>query len=261
MNELDQLNKSVVSFFFDSGNSFTDKELKKYAENHQLEFQRTLSNIYQDGIEWWKTTLGGSLLDPKSSKFYNIFIICILPSILLGAILVGSGLSALIGGPNPPFFAIPFAFGIIMFITLIFVGKIILRWSPQAYLEQQRWRNFKKFLTDFSAIEQAPITLLPIWEHYFVYAVALGVAQKFLKNLTALALKHNQPLIMPVWYIAASQTGPTNVASFAESMSNFEAFTSNFTSMMNSFSTSAATGGGFSGGGGGGGGGGGSGAG
>jgi uncharacterized membrane protein YgcG len=81
-----------------------------------------------------------------------------------------------------------------------------------------------------------------------------------LKHISSLALKLNQPLVSPVWYIAASHPNSVNISTFAESMSNFETFTSNFTSMMNSFSTSASTGGGFSGGGGGGGGGGSSGA-
>jgi len=258
--ELDPFSQEVAQFFFNEQTSVTDEELKKYAERHRLEFQRLLSDIYNRAVEWWKNTLGGSLLDLKSSKFYNIFILSIIPSIILGALLVGNGLSALVGGPTPPFFAIPISAGVIIFIILVFVGKSILRWSPAAFTEQKRWHNFRKFLAEGSAIEQAPITLLPIWEHYFVYAVVLGVAQKFLKNLTTFSSKHEQPLILPAWYVAASGTRPASIASFAESMSNFESFTSNFTSMMNSFSTSASTGGGFSGGGGGGGGGGSSGA-
>ncbi|MBS4016307.1 MAG: DUF2207 domain-containing protein [Candidatus Latescibacteria bacterium] len=260
VNELDSFDKNIISVFFHDQNSVTDKELKQYAEKHQAKFQKQLAALFSDAAYWWQQTLGTDLVDPVSVKAYHRYILFSLVSILLGIAGLGSGLTALLGVSDLAFFALPFAAGMVLFVILIFVGKIILRWSQPAYLEQKRWLNFKKFLTDFSAIEQAPIKLLPIWEHYFVYAVALGVAQKFLKNITDLALKHNQPLTLPVWYAAASKTAPADMASFAQNMANFEAFTSNFTNMMNSFSSSAASGGGFSGGGGGGGGGGSSGA-
>lgn len=199
------------------------------------------------------------LIDITSTKAYNKFILYALLSMFGGVILLTIGLTALFYVPMPVSFIIPFMAGVFIFVIFMFVGRIILRWNPVAFQEQQRWKNFKRFITDFSAIKQAPITLLPIWEHYFVYAVVLGVAQKFLKNIVNLASERNTVLVMPIWYKSMG-AGSTTMSSFADSMANFESFTSNFTSMMNSFSTSAATGGGFSGGGGGGGGGGSSGA-
>ena len=51
-----------------------------------------------------------------------------------------------------------------MFLILVAVnfltGRVIFRWDPIAYLEHKRWKNFRKFLKDFSAIEQAPVNLL-----------------------------------------------------------------------------------------------------
>jgi uncharacterized membrane protein len=219
-----------------------------------------LTGFYDQGLNWWKTTLGAELLDPRSTKAYNRFIMYIFITIAIGAALTGTGFGILVGAPAPAGFVIPIIFAIVLFIILLFVGRIILRWSPEAYLEQKRWHNFKRFLTDFSQIKDAPVTLLAIWEQYFVYAVALGVAHKFLKNLTVFAAQQNRPIVLPVWYLSTAKPGAMGVSSFAESMSNFESFANNFSSMINSFSTSAATGGGFSGGGGGGCGGGGSGA-
>ncbi|MCX7785669.1 MAG: DUF2207 domain-containing protein [candidate division WOR-3 bacterium] len=260
IDKLDPFNKKVANFFFESKNQITDKELQIYAQKHPTQFRAYLSNLYEQAIKWWESTLGNKLLDPISSKFYNSYLLIILPSIIVGTIFAGIGLSALIGGPNPPFFIFSGILAIILFIIFISTSRVIVRWSPEAHLEQKRWHNFKKFLSEGSAIEQAPITLLPIWEYYFVYAVALGVAQKFLKNITKLAEKQGIQLSVPIWYISATAHAPSSVSSLAESISSFQTFANNFTNMINSFSTSAASGGGFSGGGGAGGGGGSSGA-
>jgi len=260
LTDLEPINQEVANFFFEDKNMVTDKELKENAQRHPSEFRSTLTDFYNQGLNWWKTTLGAELLDPRSTKAYNRFILYIFITIAIGAALAGTGFGVLVGAPAPAGFVIPIIFGMMTFIILLFVGRIILRWSPEAYLEQKRWHNFKRFLTDFSQIKDAPVILLAIWEQYFVYAVALGVAQKFLKNLTIFAAQQNRSVILPVWYLSTAKPGAMGVSSFAESMSNFESFANNFSSMMNSFSTSAATGGGFSGGGGGSGGGGSSGA-
>jgi uncharacterized membrane protein len=146
--------------------------------------------------------------------------------------------------------------GAVYFLT----GRIIFRWDPTAYMEHRRWRSFRKFLKDFSAIEQAPVTLLAIWEEYYVYAVALGVASEFLKHITRLAEQRGTGLVLPVWYVGASGVPGGSLASLSEGLGGFASFASNMSSMMSSFSTASSSGGGFSGGGGGGGGGGSSGA-
>ena len=68
-----------------------------------------------------------------------------------------------------------FTFGAIPFI--IFSGskrKLSLE-AEEAYA---RWSAFKKFLVDYSNLEEAKTASIHIWEHYFVYAVAIGVAEK-----------------------------------------------------------------------------------
>jgi uncharacterized membrane protein len=261
--KLDPIDREVAKFFFEEvGESsviLTDKVLKEYAAKHSTGFQAFLNDLFQQTRDWWEKELGIRLIDPISSKAYNSFVLYIIPAILIGAIMVGNSLVAFFAVPKPVTFILPFSFGMIVFFVFMFSGRSILRWNEQAYLEQKRWQSFRKFLTDFSAIKDAPITLLPIWEQYFVYAVVLGVAQKFLKNITNLALERGTVLMLPIWY-STTIKGTASISSFAEGMGHFESFASNFTSMMNSFSSSAATGGGFSGGGGGGGGGGSSGA-
>lgn len=71
-----------------------------------------------------------------------------------------------------------FTFGAIPFI--IFSGskrKLSLK-AEEAYA---RWSAFKKFLVDYSNLEESKTASIHIWEHYFVYAVALRVAEKVAK--------------------------------------------------------------------------------
>ncbi len=259
INELDLISKDVVSLFFGGNNSVTDSDLKHYAEKNRSGFRNRLSDLYDSAKIYWRETLQTDLIDPQSKKAYHHYLFYTAISILLSVIFSGIGISAFLGHTNPGAFSIAFIAGIVLFLIFFSVGKSILRWTPQALNEQKRWLNFKRFLTDFSLIKQAPLKLLVIWEHYFVYAVALGVAQKFLKNITELAKQTNQILTVPAWYLS-TRGNLNSLQSFTENINSFQNFVNNFSSMMNSFSTASSSGGGFSSGGGSGGGGGSSGA-
>ena len=45
------------------------------------------------------------------------------------------------------------------------------------------WQAFRRFLKDFSNLDQAQIPQLILWEHYLVYSVALGVAKEVIRQL------------------------------------------------------------------------------
>ncbi len=72
---------------------------------------------------------------------------------------------------------------IIIFISAVF-EKVLGRWTPEGRLYYERWNNFKKYLTDFSALEEHPPESIKIWDHYLVYATALGVAKEVLHNMS-----------------------------------------------------------------------------
>ncbi|MEO0092633.1 MAG: DUF2207 domain-containing protein [candidate division WOR-3 bacterium] len=264
---LDGIVSQIINFFFGevSGGekTFSDEAVKKYIKDHPTKTQSILSDLFGQALNWWQKELGRDLLDLRSSNAYNTFFLYLIPTLAIGVFLLISGLGALFSLPNPISFILPIMSAIGLIVIFAIAGRSILRWSPKAYLEQKRWLNFRKFLIDFSAIEQAPITLLPIWEQYYVYAVALGVAQRFLQNVIRLAEQKEVSLALPAWYIATT-TGPTTQASFTDSLSSFQSalggFANNLSNMVSSFSTATSSGGGFSGGGGGGGGGGSSGA-
>lgn len=260
---LDAFSQGVLDFFFREvakGDTLTEEAMKEYGKKYPAEVKKLLVRLGELATVWWEKELGNKLLDPESSRAYARYTGFTVLAIAAGTLLLAIGFGALVSGSGSVGIAVPILLGGLFFSIYTVAGRLVLRWHPVALLENQRWLRFRKFLVEFSALEQAPVKLLAIWEQYYVYATALGVAKEFLRNLVRLSTEQQAPLVVPAWYVAASGSGQSQMASFSRGLADFQGFASNFHSMMNSFSTSSSSGGGFSGGGGGGGGGGSSGA-
>jgi len=155
------------------------------------------------------------------------------------------------------------ALGIFIF-PLIIIFALIARkslgcWSQEGLIEYRRWMAFKRFISDYSLMKEAPPVLLQIWDRYLIYAVALGVAEKLLRNLKIYIQETGSELSYPSWYQVSYGTAFT-VASL-DALSRLESISKSLTNMANltrALQSSTSVGGGFSSGGGGGGGGGGS---
>jgi uncharacterized membrane protein len=145
---------------------------------------------------------------------------------------------------------------------LVLAIKALSRRTPEAALEVRRWDGLRRFMTDFSAMKEAGPQFLVLWEHYLVYAAALGVAEKLLENVQLAATELQQPLYAPGWYHSAGADSGVGFVGGAPvaGMASFASSLDNFANLSSALSTSSSEGGGFSGGGGGGGGGGSSGA-
>jgi uncharacterized membrane protein YgcG len=137
-------------------------------------------------------------------------------------------------------------------VALFAVGSQVLRNRTQAGAEAAaKAAGLKRFLKDFSQLEDAPIGHLILWERYLVFAVTLGVSHELIQGLAArIPALMNDPGFA-VWYVGPhgrfdgfDQIRTTTAASYVSA----------------STPNSSGSGGGFSGGGGGGGGGGGFGA-
>jgi len=259
----DDFSNEVAGFMFDrvagGRDSFTDDDFKAWGRDHAGEVRALLSGHYENAKAWWERELGGELLDPIATKAWRISNAGSLLSVVAGVLVTGYGLGQFFGGQGPLQWVLPAVLGVLVYIALAAFARGVLRWSPAAHLEHRRWMTFRKFLVEFSAIEEAPVGLLAIWEQYYVYAAALGVAKDFLKNVGRLALRQGTELATPSWFAGAAFASH-GAGSFQEGMAGLVSFGDNFSSMAASFSPKSSSGGGFSGGGGGGGGGGSSGA-
>ena len=149
-------------------------------------------------------------------------------------------------------------FPLIIIFALI-ARKSLGRWSKEGLLEFRRWTAFKRFITNYSLMKEAPPILLQIWDRYLIYAVALGVAEKLLKNLKIYIQETGSELSHPSWYQVPH--GAVFTMTTLDTLSRLESISRNMANMANltrALQSSTSVGGGFSSGGGGGGGGGGS---
>jgi len=125
--------------------------------------------------------------------------------------------------------------------------RMWVRRTPKGALLHARWQAFRRYLSDFSRLEDSPPASLALWEQFLVYGIALGVAEQVLEA----ARLHAPPEIAKgsSFYspgIAGSISGPY-IFSFANLEDDFsDAFTP-----PSSGSGSSGGGGLFSGGGGG----------
>jgi len=194
------------------------------------------------GLRGWFERKYFKLDDPRSERAKTVFI-GVAVGVLIVIFFVGVGVSLFVAGP----------------VAAVLIGlamKSLSRRTPEAALEVKRWEAFRRFMTDFSAMKDAGPRLLGLWEHYLVYATALGVAERLLENLKLVAAEIGQTMPAPRWWHSPSMgRGLTTMP--AASIESLTRSFQNFQGLARSLSTSSRTGGGFSGGSGGGGGGGG----
>ena len=102
------------------------------------------------------------------------------------------------------FLAVVFIFGLLMFAKgpLVFVGIILSilviieqiviflfidtplgTWTPEGKEFHDRWKNFEKYIKDFSLIKEHPPASIQVWGKFLVYATALGCADEVSKNM------------------------------------------------------------------------------
>ncbi len=140
--------------------------------------------------------------------------------------------------------------------------------TPAGARRAAQWEAMRRFLRDFSTLDDAPIGHLVLYERYLVYAVALGVADELTRGLALRVPAVTDPASgFAPWYRAPAPAPagigggmPRTMAGFGSIGSIAISFAAETRAAFAPKSSGSGGGGGFSGGGGGGGGGGGMGA-
>lgn len=68
-------------------------------------------------------------------------------------------------------------------VILVLSAAFIRRRSRTAVEDYSKLKAFRRFLMDFSNMDKSDIPELAIWEHFLVYAVPLGIADKVMEQL------------------------------------------------------------------------------
>ena len=78
------------------------------------------------------------------------------------------------------------AFALFMFggvIMFVMPYRVAGRWTPEGREVHEKWKNFEKYIKDYSLIEERPPASVQVWGKYLVYASALGCADTVSKNM------------------------------------------------------------------------------
>lgn len=210
----------------DSKEKITIKELQKYIRNHASSVS---SLIEKTGIETKnKNKMTENFDEEKSkekSKYVGIAIVYFAVAMFCIAFL-------------------PVAILLIInaILALMINGKLS-NLTQKGIDEREKWKGLKKYMEDFSLLNEKEIPALEVWEEYLVYATVFGIADKVIKQLKMV-------------YPQIDEMDDFNTASYIYLMSHTD-FNSSFSKAINSsisstMSSGSGGGGGFSGGGGGG---------
>ena len=140
-------------------------------------------------------------------------------------------------------------FIVVTIINLILNIKITTSFNgftQKGINEQEQWKAFKKYMEDFSYLNEKEVPELVLWEKYLVYATAFGIAGKVLKQLKVKYPElNNQDTISNMVLFNAMYNANGLNANFINSIS-----TSTSRMYSSTYSSGSGSGGGFSGGGG-----------
>lgn len=162
-------------------------------------------------------------------------------------------ITAFLSMPLGPFLAAYFDNG--KFIIFTFVAFAMLnftistrgKYTLEAEKLRAKWLAFKKFLVDYSNLEEAKLASIHIWEHYFVYAIALGVAEEVAKGYQKIFRDSGENISRlnraPLMGMYNRNSGFRNIERTVS-----KAATRGVSALANSRSSSRGSGGGFSGG-------------
>jgi len=178
------------------------------------------------------------LIDGKSSVARSVVVAAGVMALLATMVLA-------IGGATPLSF-LPGFVGVAMLVG----NKAILRRNAGAAAALEQWQGFRRYLLHFSHLKEYPAPAVALWEHYLVYAISLGVADRVIQQFQALyprvpAEQRSALNFFPHW----TASGGTPLSSMRSLGSAFSSFSSSFSAAASSFTSASGEGGGFSGGG------------
>lgn len=148
------------------GNSFTMKEFKKYIEKHSSDFLSEMNKI-KKATE--KEQVEQKNYDLEERKKYNSWEAKCVIYVVLGMFSL---------------FAIPVA--VLAIVDAVLAHKIANRFNgltQKGLDEKEQWKALKKYMEDFSMLDEREVPELVLWEKYLVFATVFGIADKVLEQI------------------------------------------------------------------------------
>lgn len=147
--------------------TFTMKEFEKYAKKHSSTFMKMIDKMGKQ-VEMEQQKLGNynkSVME-KVTKYNNSAVLYIGLGIFLMGIM--------------PFSAILL---ILNCIPHFMMSRKVRTLTDKGMEEAAKWKGLKRYMEDFSLLDEKEVPDLVLWEKYLIYATAFGIADKVLKQL------------------------------------------------------------------------------
>lgn len=181
-----QYERDLLEMVFRGTTETTSDDVDQWARTHQTEAKRLLDEVTQ-GVDAEYDTLHFEQR-PHGARMAILVGICIVVS-LAGYVLKrisDNGVAWVAVAAGPVLFAL---------------GSRLLMNRTHAGVEAAAKANgLKRYLKNFSQLDEAPVGHLILWERYLVYAVALGVSAELVRGLaTRVPAVVNDPNF-GVWY-------------------------------------------------------------
>jgi uncharacterized membrane protein YgcG len=237
--------RGALSWLFADGPVITQEELVERNREDQTASHAAWKS-FQDGVVADLDARTYIVRGKHAAFALHAVIVIGLVALAVGAVVVGAWIAAALAGIGA--------------LVLLPLGALHRSRTIHGARRHAEWVALRRYMKDFSRLDEAPVGHLALWEQYLVAAVALGVADDLVKGLETWfpqILAEDSAAGFAPWYVAAAggRHGALGaVGSFGSG------FGSSAISSSTPQSSGSGGGGGFSGGGGGGGGGGGAGA-
>ena len=167
----------------------TMKDLEKYIKNHPTKLTKMETDFEHISKETAEVKEKFSSTVQNKSGIYIAKLVgyIFLTTVIFSTGTFGIGMLAIFAD-NAVLYGMLLGLAIIveLIINIILVSKIIGRFNgftQKGVNEQEQWRTFKKYMEDFSYLNEKEVPALVLWEKYLVYATAFGIASKVLKQL------------------------------------------------------------------------------
>lgn len=231
--------------------SFTMKDFEKYAKEHST---KLLSSIDRMSTVTEKEQEENGNFDKAKEKVKNswlgkgIFaiIFAIICGIMIAAIseefyLKGTLWTAIVVLASSLFY---------MIISVKLAGKFS-GLTQNGIDEKEQWQGLKKYMEDFSLLNEREVPELMLWEKYLVYATTFGIADKVLQQLKVKYPEFSNDEYMRNTTYLYLMTNSSLNTTFIQSMNTSVSRAYQASVAASSSSSGGGYGGGFSGGGGG----------
>jgi uncharacterized membrane protein len=245
--DLKEHERKVLTKLFENGNESSQKQLTNWAKAHRTDAAN------------WLNGFKAAVTKSYNARGYQVrgrF----LPWFLYLLVVAALAVFGVVTFANEAYVAGGAAVGVAVLI-LCYIGLLRKRTDKGAQRHAE-WAGLKRFLKDFSQLQDAPSGHMALYERYLVAAVALDVADELIEALRVRIPEVANDPTFATWYVGSRVGGVSGFSGIGDFSSGFAGATaSSFRPPPSSSSSSGGGfGGGFSGGGGGGGGGGGFGA-